>query len=175
MKAAKELELRSVASFRRAAFGRDVCDAYGCKCAMCGIGLGLLEGAHIYPASAPGSTDRTWNGLALCRNHHRLFDRHKVWIDPDGKAISWHPEIIEQSQNEPIVANLLANTQAQISLPILQRHHPRPAMFRQRYQLTEALYEWAALGQSPIILGDRTFLAIPLQLDQYFRRYDATS
>jgi hypothetical protein len=129
---------------RRAAFGRDVCDAYGCKCAMCGIGLGLLEGAHIYPASAPGSTDRTWNGLALCRNHHRLFDRHKVWIDPDGKAISWHPEIIEQSQNEPIVANLLANTQAQISLPMLQRHHPRPAMFRQRYQLTEALYEWAA-------------------------------
>ena len=129
---------------RRAAFGRDVCHAYEYKCAMCGIGLGLLEGAHIYPASAPGSTGRTWNGLALCRNDHRLFDRHKVWIDPAGKAISWHPEIIGQAKNEPIVANLLANTQPQIALPRLARDHPRAEMFHQRYQLIEALYDWAA-------------------------------
>lgn len=36
-------------------FGRSVRNAYGDECAMCGIGLGLIAGAHIYPVSASDS------------------------------------------------------------------------------------------------------------------------
>jgi hypothetical protein len=42
---------------RDARFSRRVIDAYGGLCAMCGLGVGLVQGAHIYPASAPGSYD----------------------------------------------------------------------------------------------------------------------
>jgi hypothetical protein len=38
---------------RDATFRKRVVAAYGGQCALCGLGLGLVEGAHIYPASAP--------------------------------------------------------------------------------------------------------------------------
>ncbi len=66
---------------RDAKFSQDVRNAYGAKCAMCGLGIELVEGAHILPVSAPGSTDAVSNGIALCRNHHRAFDTHRLHID----------------------------------------------------------------------------------------------
>ena len=129
---------------RRAAFGKDVCDAYENRCAMCGISLGLLEGAHIYPASAPGSSDKVWNGLALCRNHHRLFDRHRIWVSADDHRIVWHPEVLANGLVEPIAANLVQNTRPHIALPTKPAHRPRKAMFDQRYELAKSQYEWAA-------------------------------
>lgn len=129
---------------RRAAFSREVLSAYSHKCAMCSINLGLLEGAHIYPASAPGSADQAWNGLALCRNHHRLFDRYQIWVDPQDQSVRWRPDVLQLAQVERIVTNLVENTRPRIALPRIQRHHPRPEMFRQRYELAGALYDWAA-------------------------------
>ncbi len=129
---------------RRAAFGREVCVAYANRCAVCGIGLDLLEGAHIYPATAPGSPDKVWNGLALCRNHHRLFDRHKLWISPTDRRVLLHPEIHQAAVNEAVVASLVTHTRGIIALPSLSRHHPRSYMFTQRYDMASALYEWAA-------------------------------
>lgn len=129
---------------RRAAFGKEVCDAYGNRCAMCDIGLGLLEGAHIYPATAPGSSDKIWNGLALCRNHHRLFDRHRIWVSSDDHRIVWHPEVLANGLVEPIAANLVQNTRPHIAMPAKPAHRPRKAMFDQRYGLAKFQYEWAA-------------------------------
>ena len=129
---------------RRAAFGKEVCDAYGNRCAMCDIGLGLLEGAHIYPATAPGSSDKIWNGLALCRNHHRLYDRHRIWVSSDDHRIVWHPEVLANSLVEPIAANLVQNTRQRIAMPAKPDHRPRKAMFDQRYALVKSQYEWAA-------------------------------
>lgn len=129
---------------RRAAFGKEVCDAYEGRCAMCGISLGLLEGAHIYPATAPGSSDKVWNGLALCRNHHRLFDRHRIWVSATDYRIVWHPDILAISAVEPIAANLVQNTRDAIAMPTLAAHRPRKAMFDRRYALAQSQYEWAA-------------------------------
>lgn len=129
---------------RRATFGKEVCEAYANRCAMCDIGLGLLEGAHIYPATAPGSVDKVWNGLALCRNHHRLFDRHRIWVSSDDQRIVWHPEILANGQVEPISANLVQNTRSHIAMPAKPAHRPRKAMFDQRYELAKSQYEWAA-------------------------------
>lgn len=72
-------------------FSHRVLRAYNNRCAVCGLGLGLLEGAHIVPVAWPGSTDETSNGIALCRNHHAAYDRalisfsddHRIEISPN--------------------------------------------------------------------------------------------
>lgn len=58
-----------------------VMTAYSHRCAMCGIQLRLLDGAHILPVSEVGSTDETANGVALCALHHRAYDRGLVTFD----------------------------------------------------------------------------------------------
>ena len=128
---------------RKATFGRDVCRAYAQRCAMCGVGLNLLEGAHILPASNPGSTDKIWNGIALCRNHHRVFDRHEIWVNPDTWDIRWHPRVLDNLRNEADT-NFVENSLDRILLPGQARHHPRSDMFRRRYAGAAASLEWVA-------------------------------
>lgn len=70
---AAERARRSVLSLvRDARFARDVVRAYAGLCALCGLDLGLVQGAHIYPASAPGSSDEIWNGVCLRLSHECL-------------------------------------------------------------------------------------------------------
>lgn len=68
---------------RESGFSKRVLASYGHKCAVCEVQLSILEGAHIIPVHDPRGTDEVWNGLALCRNHHRLYDRRILLIDPD--------------------------------------------------------------------------------------------
>ena len=68
-------------ALRDTGFRKRVLTAYGQSCAMCGIQLRLLDGAHILPAAHPDSTDGTDNGVALCALHHRAFDRALVTFD----------------------------------------------------------------------------------------------
>ena len=70
-------------ALRELDFRDRVLTAYGHRCAMCGIQLRLLDGAHILPAAHPDSSDGTNNGVALCTLHHRAFDRSLVTFDPD--------------------------------------------------------------------------------------------
>lgn len=70
----KEIKLRK-RGFRQA-----VIEAYNYKCTLCGLKLTSpnltsweVEAAHIVPHSSKGKDD-IWNGLALCRLHHWLFD-----------------------------------------------------------------------------------------------------
>jgi hypothetical protein len=129
---------------RRSAFGRDVCAAYGNKCGLCGITLGLPEGAHIYPAGAPNSPDAVWNGVALCRNHHRVFDLHRLWIAPGDGEVRWHPEILDEAGRVPIVRNFVDNTRGRLAMPQRALHRPRQDMFERRYEFAGSLYDWAA-------------------------------
>jgi putative restriction endonuclease len=110
---------------------------------MCGISIGLPEGAHIYPASAPSSPDRIWNGLSLCRNHHRVFDTHRIWVSPDDGAVRWHPELIEIADSDEVVRNFVENTAANLASPRRAVHRPRREMFEQRYDYIGGLYDWA--------------------------------
>ncbi len=68
---------------RRAAFRRDVLEAYEFRCAVSGLGLGsvsptrtvgVLDAAHVKPVGSSGE-DSVWNGLALTPTLHRLFDQ----------------------------------------------------------------------------------------------------
>ena len=70
-------------ALRDNSFRRRVLAAYRQRCAMCGVQLELLEGAHILPVDHPASTDGTDNGVALCALHHRAYDYALVTFDSD--------------------------------------------------------------------------------------------
>lgn len=74
---------------RGVAFKREVLMAYGDTCAISGLRLTtaagavpLLDACHIVPWAA-SYDDTLPNGLALCPNLHRAFDRHLLWVDDD--------------------------------------------------------------------------------------------
>jgi putative restriction endonuclease len=73
---------------RDPSFRRNVLNAYGYQCAVCGFSLRLgdvsvaLEAAHIMWHQAKGP-DEVNNGLSLCCMHHNLFDRGAFTISED--------------------------------------------------------------------------------------------
>jgi putative restriction endonuclease len=74
---------------RSAVFGREVLRAYQSTCAVSGLQLvsttgvaPLLDACHIVFWSV-SRDDTIGNGLALCPNLHRAFDRHLFWVDAD--------------------------------------------------------------------------------------------
>jgi putative restriction endonuclease len=83
---ADELDL----NVRSAVFKRVVLQAYDHTCAVSGLKLlttrnspaPLLDACHIVPW-ALSYDDTLPNGLALCPNLHRAFDRHLFHIDAD--------------------------------------------------------------------------------------------
>lgn len=56
---------------------------YGYACAVCAVQLEIIEGAHIIPVREQGSSDAIWNGIALCPNHHELFDGSAFIVRPN--------------------------------------------------------------------------------------------
>jgi putative restriction endonuclease len=68
---------------RDSSFSKKVYDAYNNKCAMCGIGLEIIDAAHIVPHSHEKGTDNIDNGISLCALHHRAYDRSLIYFDED--------------------------------------------------------------------------------------------
>lgn len=127
---------------RKAGAGRKIREAYGHKCAMCGMGSNLVEGAHIYPVEAAGSTDEVWNGLSLCLNHHGAFDRHLIWIDPITKAIKLHPSLHDEAHHNPGTQHFVQSTVATLKSPTRAADSPRHEMFQKRYAYYIGKYDW---------------------------------
>jgi hypothetical protein len=127
---------------RDARFSRRVIDAYDGLCAMCGLDVGLVQAAHIYPVSAPGSSDEPWNGLALCANHHLAFDRHLVGVDSASLEIVFHETILEQQSTNLAVNALVDGTFDRLADPLDPSARPKAAMFEKRYGFYADRYEW---------------------------------
>jgi hypothetical protein len=127
---------------RDARFAKKVVDAYGGLCAMCGLDAGLIEGAHIYPASAPGSPDEPWNGLALCPTHHTAFDRHLIAVRPADRAIMYKSTFADQVHTNVAAAALVNSTFPSLALPKDVALHPRYQMFVSRYEHFSGEYAW---------------------------------
>ena len=79
----RKIEITRRAYPRSPLFRQGVLDAYGHRCAMCGIQLDLVEAAHIVPHSHPQGNDDVSNGLALCSLHHRSYDLGLVYVTED--------------------------------------------------------------------------------------------
>ena len=131
---------------RDSRFSRRVIEAYGGLCAMCGLDVGLVEGAHIYPVAAPGSHDEPWNGLALCGNHHLAFDRHLLGVRTEDFEIVFHRDILDQAEASPAVAALVGGTFEQLARPPARAARARPEMFARRYEFYADSYEWLVGG-----------------------------
>jgi hypothetical protein len=127
---------------RDARFGRRVIAAYSGLCAMCGLDVGLVQGAHIYPASAPNSPDETWNGLALCPTHHVAFDRHLVGVRPSDGTINYNTKVLDQVALSPAVRILVEGTYRALAAPSKEEFRPRKDMFELRYQHFVGEYDW---------------------------------
>jgi len=139
---ARRAALRAV---RRSGFGRRVVDAYGGVCAMCGLDEGLVEGAHIYPVQAPGSVDELWNGIALCANHHRAFDLHRVFVAPADLRVHFHPDLVRAAETGGAACKaLIATARVKLALPAAKSAAPKPDMFAKRYEYFAESYSWAA-------------------------------
>lgn len=79
-----KFELVRVAYKRNPRFRSQVLEAYDYCCCVCGIQLALVQAAHIVPHALPECTDEVNNGLALCSNHHRLYDDGLLLPHPGG-------------------------------------------------------------------------------------------
>jgi hypothetical protein len=140
--AAERVRRTGTSLVRKAGFGRRVVDAYGGACAMCGLSWGFPEGAHIYPAAAPGSTDQLANGLSLCPNHHRGFDRHLIGVEPSAGEIRVHADLAKAAESQDAAATLLKFTSPKLTAPVNPSAAPTPEMFVRRYAYFAPFYEW---------------------------------
>lgn len=127
---------------RDAKFSRDVSEAYQGNCGLCGLDWGLVEAAHIFPVSAPGSPDKVWNGICLCGTHHKMFDAHLLHIDPVSYAVKFHPKLGDSIT--PIGQNFLERTTKTLILPSGLSDRPRKEMFDKRYNWFDKQYNWAS-------------------------------
>ena len=133
----------TTALVRDGRFGRKVVAAYDGLCAMCGLNLGLVEGAHIYPVAAPGSPDNEWNGLALCGNHHIAFDSHRIWVDPVDRSLRLHPLTIRDGERSAASREFLDATLDRLREPSQRGFSPHAKMFHRRYEHYGEAYQWA--------------------------------
>ena len=109
---------------------------------MCGLDVELVQGAHIYPVSAPGSYDEVWNGLALCPNHHLAFDRYLIAVEINTRAILFRPTIVDQAPRNRAVQTLVDGTFDRLAEPAEQDLRPRRVMLRKRYEYYADYYGW---------------------------------
>jgi hypothetical protein len=131
---------------RDARFAKWVIAAYNGLCAMCGLGASLVQAAHIFPASAPGSQDEAWNGLALCPNHHLAFDRHLLAVHPDTGKVVFNPKFASQASFSVAETAFMAATFDYIAMPDDPHLRPRHDMFTHRYQHYPEYYSWLVSG-----------------------------
>lgn len=88
----------------RTAFPRDprfrelVMSAYAGACCICGRQLGLVEAAHIIPHSHPDCQQHVTNGLALCVEHHRLYD-DALLLPRSGQRLHLNLDRVEHLEN----------------------------------------------------------------------------
>jgi hypothetical protein len=127
---------------RSARFRIEVVAAYNGCCAMCGLGLGLVEGAHIYPASAPSSSDDVRNGLALCPNHHAAFDRYLLCIQPSTHQILLHPSLTAAAATLPAAAAFVSSTSRMLIAPRNAQDRASDRMIKARNSYFEDAYSW---------------------------------
>ena len=85
--------IRKKFTYERTVFQRDskfreiVLSAYDHACCMCGRQLGLVQAAHIIPHSEPDCLNTLQNGLAMCVEHHHLYDSTLLLPGPSRQLV----------------------------------------------------------------------------------------
>ncbi|MBR2283563.1 MAG: HNH endonuclease [Ruminococcus sp.] len=92
-----ETEVIARARVNQDYFRQRLLEKYGCRCSMKGCGVSraeLLNASHIKPwrVSGPEQKADVNNGLLLCPDHDRLFDRGFISFDQHGRLMT-SPEL----------------------------------------------------------------------------------
>lgn len=124
---------RIAESIRNAAFGRVVRRAYDYTCAMCGVrfmldDVILVDAAHLIPF-AESHNDTPTNGIALCKNHHWLMDRHLIAPGPGrGNDFSQPVWLISSLLDDRMEAHraCVEHRGRRVILPREERNRPSP-------------------------------------------------
>ena len=119
-------------NFKRTAYPRDplfkrqVMDAYDRTCCVCGRQLAIVQAAHIIPHSEPDSLDTIANGLALCIEHHRLYDSALLLPGPDRSLVfnEERAEYLRQTKQNRGLDEIEAKHGQKFSVPKLAQNHP---------------------------------------------------
>lgn len=132
----KTIKVTQEAKLRIRSFRQAIIEAYGYKCAICGMKIYSpntlrweVEAAHIVPHSLNGKDD-ILNGLALCSIHHWAFDVGWFTLEDNYNVLASR-KIHELSAdfgkmwNYDFMRQLLKENQI-ISLPEKQNNHPHP-------------------------------------------------
>lgn len=119
---------------RSRAFGPSVLQEFDQTCAICQIQLRIVEGAHIIPIHDDRCRDEVWNGLCLCRNHHRLFDLRIVRLSPSG-GIAVEADDINYLRSLGVLGGFDSTVQPFIGRTIrLPNFFYRDVILRKRFQ-----------------------------------------
>lgn len=121
---------------RGAAFKRKIPELYGYRCAITGLHIQhnkrapLIDACHIVPW-ADSYDDTITNGIALCPNMHRAFDRGLISVAAD------HTVLVSNELREADTAYAIRPFAGKrLILPAHEQHHPalkNLAMHRARF------------------------------------------
>ncbi|MNK60634.1 hypothetical protein D3C87_797730 [compost metagenome] len=106
-------------------FQRWVTNAYKYQCSFTGMKLSnsfnynFVDACHIVPFAVSFNDSRT-NGIALCPNMHRAFDRGLLSIDEDYRILV--SQNVAEDKTHPYALNALKGRK--IILPKQQNHYP---------------------------------------------------
>jgi putative restriction endonuclease len=131
---------------RDARFRPRVLRAYQHRCAFCGLGLGLVQAAHIVPVSVEDSTDETANGIALCPTCHAAFDANLVTLLPD-YSVAVNEQKVQALTSSGSAAGLdewLAQIGPTAAVPDEVELRPRPEYVQRRLESLPGA--WRAVG-----------------------------
>lgn len=122
---------QDAAFVRGGLFKKIVPQVYNNTCAITGMrlisnfGFSMIDACHIIPFKI-SRDDHVTNGIALCPNLHRAFDRGLISVGDDFKILV--SKYFAEDEASPYSIKLLANKF--ISLPFGEIHFPGKANFR---------------------------------------------
>lgn len=118
-------EQRAKFTYERKAYPRDprfkkwIMEAYEQTCCVCNRQLGLVQAAHIIPHSEEGSPNTVQNGLAMCIEHHRLYDDALLLPGPDQQLVfnDERAEYLKQTNQDRGLDGIAALARQQYRIP----------------------------------------------------------
>jgi len=107
------------------------------QCAICDFQYDyIIDAAHIVPV-ADGGTDTYDNGLGLCPNCHRMYDKGLILVNGDGD-ISLHSEYAEMYHKmgrARSLTTLQSTLRKSLWVPPLPEHRPSSENLHKTYSI----------------------------------------
>ncbi len=104
-------------------FRSGVNHAYRGRCAFCGLGVGLIEAAHIHGVKE-GGPDEIDNGLCVCPTHHLAFDRGLLLVGEGGTIEVNRQRLKERGASPAEIAALKSGLFRVLKVPVAKKWRP---------------------------------------------------